>query len=114
MSYGEKAIPPGMESYLLRQLGQREREARANRASEFSFGRGLEPPGLQPTPPYPYALPEDGGRYRGMSPKATAKDYQLAGVEPITVRRGCAGRPLSRSGRSEYWRILRIRSSHAF
>ncbi|WP_201368403.1 hypothetical protein [Mycobacterium intracellulare] len=40
-------------------------------ATDFSLGPGLEPTDLRPTPGYDYALPEDGGRYRG---RAASRD----------------------------------------
>lgn len=40
-----------------------------NEASEFSGGKGTEPPGLRVTLPYRHALPVDGGRYRGKVPQ---------------------------------------------
>lgn len=47
---------------LVRGLGQTEREERTRRASEFSHGRGLTPPGAEHPPP------ADGGRYHGLTP----------------------------------------------
>lgn len=54
--------------WLAEQIFQAERIKKGNGASEFSFGPGLEPPGLPHTPGYDYALPADGGRYRGKTP----------------------------------------------
>lgn len=49
-----------------------QRIAKQRGASEFSFGPGLEPAGLPPSPGYDYALPADGGRYRGKTPPQDA------------------------------------------
>ena len=45
-------------------------------ATEFSFGRGLVPPGRE------RALPRDGGMYRGRTPRPgrpSARDYDAPG-----------------------------------
>lgn len=51
--------------------------------TEFSFGPGLVPPGRG------RALPEDGGKYRGTSPRRgrpSARDYDAPGHPGYRVR----------------------------
>lgn len=72
---------PGMsaEAYLdfLRDPGPRDGP------TEFSFGPGLVPPGKE------YALPEDGGMYRGTTPRRgrpSARDYDAPGHPGTRIR----------------------------
>jgi hypothetical protein len=65
----------------VRGLGQYERELKAKRASEFSFGPGLVPPQFEGNDP------AHGGRYRPIAPP----------VEPtVTAARGTFTRPCPR------------------
>jgi hypothetical protein len=54
--------------WLAQEIFDAKRAAKRSEATDFSCGPGLEPPELKPTPGYDYALPADGGRYRGKTP----------------------------------------------
>lgn len=72
-------------SWLCEQVFQPARLRNAPSATDFSFGPGLEPPDLAPSPGYNYAFPADGGRYRGRAASRDLNPVDIPKTNPRNV-----------------------------